>query len=48
MKSLIADVQRIREHPLVPGDIPIYGQMYDVATGRLVNVPEAIEAGKVR
>ena len=32
-------------HPLVPGDIPIYGYIYDVKTGRLVEVPEATRAG---
>ena len=32
-------------HPLVPGRIPIYGYIYDVATGRLVEVPEATKAG---
>jgi carbonic anhydrase len=47
-KSLVADVKRIRKHPLVPGDIPIYGYIYDVTTGRLVEVPEATEAGKAR
>ena len=31
----------------VPGDIPIYGYIYDVKTGRLEEVPEATEAGKV-
>jgi len=45
-KSVLADVKRIRSHPLVPGDVPIYGYIYDVATGRLVEVPEATEAGK--
>ena len=47
-KSLVEDVTRIRNHPLVPGDIPIYGYIYDVKTGRLEEVPEAMEAGKVR
>lgn len=46
--SVVADVKRIRNHPLVPGDIPIYGYVYDVATGRLVEVPEATVAGKAR
>jgi hypothetical protein len=32
-------------HPLVPGGIPIYGYLYDVTTGRLVEVPEATKAG---
>ena len=45
-KSVAADVKRIRNHPLVPGDIPIYGYVYDVATGKLVEVPEATAAGK--
>jgi carbonic anhydrase len=39
------DVARIRSHPLVPGRIPIYGYLYDVTTGRLVEVPEATKAG---
>ena len=47
-KSVAADVKRIRRHPLVPGDIPIYGYVYDVTTGKLVEVPEATSAGKVR
>ncbi len=32
-QSVVEDVQRIRWHPLVPGDIPIYGYSYDVRTG---------------
>jgi carbonic anhydrase len=47
VESLSADVQRIRSHPLVPSDIPIYGYIYDVKTGRLVEVPEATRIGKV-
>lgn len=45
-KSVVEDVERIRNHPLVPGDIPIYGYIYNVRTGRLEAVPEAIAAGK--
>jgi carbonic anhydrase len=45
-RSLVADVRRIRNHPLVPGDIPVYGYIYDVTTGKLVEVPEATEVGK--
>ena len=45
-KSVTEDVMRIRNHPLVPGDIPIYGYIYDVKTGKLVEVPEATKAGK--
>lgn len=44
--SVCADVQRIRNHPLVPRGIPIYGYIYDVKTGRLVEVPEATGLGK--
>lgn len=46
-KSVSADVRRIRNHPLVPDSIPIYGYIYDVKTGRLVEVPEATSTGKV-
>jgi carbonic anhydrase len=44
-RSVAEDVARIRAHPLVPGRIPIYGYLYDVTTGRLVEVPEAAKAG---
>ena len=47
VKSLWADVQRIRHHPLVPKEIPIYGYLYDVRTGMLNEVPEATFAGRV-
>jgi carbonic anhydrase len=40
--SVVTDVRRIRAHPLVPPDIPIYGYVYDVKTGRLVEVPGLI------
>jgi carbonic anhydrase len=45
-QSVVEDVTRIRRHPLVPGRIAIYGFIYDVSTGRLVEVPAATEAGK--
>ena len=44
--SVVEDVRRIRNHPLVPGNIPIYGFIYDVATGRLNEVTEATAAGR--
>jgi carbonic anhydrase len=47
-KSVAADVARIRRHPLVPREIPIYGYVYDVKTGRLVEVPAATEVGQAR
>ena len=46
--SVTADVTRIRKHPLVPGDIPIYGYLYDVKSGRLVEIPQATAAGTAR
>jgi len=45
--SVVEDVQRIRTHPLVPKSIPIYGYIYDVTSGRLIDVPEATQIGKV-
>jgi carbonic anhydrase len=45
-QSVVADVTRIRNHPLVPSTIPIYGYLYDVATGRLNEVDEASAAGR--
>ncbi len=45
-QSVLEDVVRIKSHPLVPSDIPVYGYIYDVATGRLIEVPEATAAGK--
>ena len=44
-QSVVEDVRRIRSHPLVPGRIPIYGYVYDVRTGRLVEVPDATATG---
>jgi carbonic anhydrase len=45
-QSVVDDVEAIRNHPLVPDRIPIYGYLYDVSTGRLIEVPAATEAGK--
>jgi carbonic anhydrase len=44
--SVVADVRRIRNHPLIPKSIPIYGYIYDVRAGTLQEVPEAMAAGK--
>ena len=43
--SVVDDVRRIREHPLVPKRIPIYGYIYNVRTGRLEEVKEATQVG---
>jgi len=40
-QSVRDDVQRIRDHPLVPKNIAIYGYVYDVKSGRLFEVPES-------
>lgn len=47
-QSVLDDVTRIRNHPLVPDDIPVYGYIYDVKTGSLIEVPEATAAGQCR
>ncbi|MDZ8023870.1 MAG: beta-class carbonic anhydrase [Nostoc sp. DedQUE01] len=47
-KSVYVDVQRIRLHPLVPLEIPIYGYIYNVKTGQLIEVPEATKVGLAR
>ena len=46
--SEIADVRRLRSHPLVPQRIPIYGHIYDVRSGVLVEVAEATKIGAAR
>jgi len=45
-QSVVDDVQRIRDHPLVRPNIPIYGYVYNVKTGGLEEVAAATEAGR--
>ena len=45
-KSVVEDVTRIRNHPLVPSDIPIYGYIFDVKSGKLVEIADATKAGR--
>jgi len=45
--SVVEDVTRIRQHPLVPATIPVYGYIYDVKSGQLIEVPEATKAGSI-
>jgi len=45
--SVVDDVRRIRSHPLVPGDIPIHGFIYDVRTGKMIEIPAATAEGRV-
>jgi carbonic anhydrase len=47
-ESVTSDVRRIRSHPLVPGSVPIYGYIYDVKNGKLVEVTEATRVGQTR
>lgn len=47
-KSVYEDVVRLRNHPLVPKDIVIYGYIFDVKSGNLIEVPEATKAGAIR
>jgi len=47
-ESVTSDVRRIRSHPLVPSSVPIYGYIYDVKNGQLVEVSEATRAGQNR
>ena len=45
-QAVIDDVARIRNHPLVPGSIPIYGFIYDVHSGKLNEVEGSRSVGK--
>jgi carbonic anhydrase len=44
-ESVVEDVRKIRDSPLVPDSIPVYGYIYDVTSGKLVEVPAATQAG---
>ncbi len=44
--SIVEDVSRIKNHPLVPKYIPIYGYIYDVKSGKLIEIPEATKVGR--
>lgn len=45
-ESVTEDVKRIKNHPLVSKDIPVYGYIFDVKSGKLMEVPEATAAGR--
>jgi carbonic anhydrase len=47
-QAVVDDVARIRQHPLIPKSIPVYGYIYDVKSGGLIEVPQATEAGKAQ
>lgn len=44
-QAVLDDVARIRNHPLIPKAIPVYGYIYDVKTGRLNEVAGASTIG---
>ncbi len=44
--SVVADVRRLRSHPLVPADVNIHGYLYDNVTGRIVEVAAASRIGR--
>jgi len=44
-QSVVDDVTRIRNHPLVERTIAVHGFVYDVESGRLIGVPAATAAG---
>ena len=48
VQAVIDDVNRLRNHPLIPRSIPIYGYVYNVTTGELVEVEGAKKAGAAK
>jgi carbonic anhydrase len=44
-QAVLDDVARIKAHPLVPKRIPVHGYIYDVKTGKLIEVEGAKAAG---
>ncbi|MGH9947441.1 MAG: carbonic anhydrase [Pyrinomonadaceae bacterium] len=45
-QSVLDDVNRIRNHSLVSKSIPIYGYLFDVKSGKLIEVEQAAAIGK--
>jgi carbonic anhydrase len=46
-QAVLDDVATIRNHPLVPKTIPVYGYIFDVKTGKLAEVEGAKALGAV-
>ncbi len=46
-ESIREDVAPITSHPLVPADIVVHGYLYDVRSGRLIEVPASGSFGEV-
>jgi carbonic anhydrase len=47
-QSIVEDVERIRQHPLVPASVAIYGYIYHIHHGTLEPVAEANRIGAAR
>jgi len=47
-QAVVDDVLRISTHPLVPPSIYIYGYIYDVKSGKLIEMEDATKAGVTR
>ncbi|MBY6223540.1 beta-class carbonic anhydrase [Ferrimonas balearica] len=47
-EAVLEDVKRIRQHPMVPADIAIYGYLYHCESGELAPIPTAMAAGRAR
>jgi carbonic anhydrase len=48
MQAVVDDINRLRNHPLIPSTIPIYGYVYDVTSGELIAVEGAKKAGAAK
>lgn len=46
--SVRHDVEKIRNNPFIPSNIPIYGLIFNVMTGELIPVPEAMQVGRAK
>ncbi|SRR5260370_6439292 len=44
-QSVLDDIARIRNHPLVPKSVPVHGYIYNVTHGKLVEVEGARAVG---
>ena len=45
-QAVLDDAERIRQHPLVPRSIPVHGFLYDVRSGKLIEVKQPAAAGQ--
>lgn len=45
-QSVVEDVERIRNHPHVPKPIPVYGFIYEIQSGKLLEAEAAKSAGE--